>query len=305
MRKGLSRHSIVATCPVSPYPYLSRERIRRDLSDRGAAVRKSLGQNFLIDPNFIGRLSGHIRGDRTGIFSLIEIGPGLGALTHRLLEFADVQALEIDRVLAALLREQFGGNEHFSLIEGDARRTLTGLSAPVVCGNLPYYITTDLILDSLEVKGAEDLFFLVQSEFARRACAAQAESSFSVYLRNFGEPGLLERVPAGCFYPAPSVESAFFHVRLFARPIAPPSVLEPILRMSYRGKRKKLRNSWATGDALLPLEILTTAAKSIELDTEKRPEEIAIDRYHALALEVSALLGEDRDGEALPAGRGP
>lgn len=289
----MSRRPISVACPVSSYPYLSRERIRRDLADRGAAVRKSLGQNFLIDPNFIGRLSDHIRGHRTGGFSLIEIGPGLGALTHRLLEFAEVQALEIDRVLAALLREQFGANERFTLIEGDARRTLQGLSAPVVCGNLPYYITTDLILDALQVEGAEELFFLVQSEFARRACAAQAESSFSVYLRNFGEPRLLERVPAGCFYPAPSVESAFFHVRLFSRPICPPSVLEPILRMSYRGKRKKLRNSWSTGHALLSLDVLTAAASSIKLDTEKRPEEIAIDRYHALALEVLALLGSE------------
>lgn len=275
---------------MAAYPYLSRERIRRDLADRGAAIRKSLGQNFLIDPNFIEKLSAHVHAGREDIFSVIEIGPGLGALTHRLLDFARVQALEIDRVLAELLREQFAENERFSLIEGDARRTLHGLSAPVVCGNLPYYITTDLILESLRVTGVEDLFFLVQSEFARRACSAHAESSFAVYLRNFGDPVLLERVPAGCFFPAPAVESSFFHVRLHARPVASPDVLERILRMSYRGKRKKLRNSWSVGEEILPVSILMESAGSIGLDTEKRPEEIPIEGYHILARQVALLL---------------
>jgi 16S rRNA (adenine1518-N6/adenine1519-N6)-dimethyltransferase len=253
-----------------------------------------MGQNFLIDPNTIDRLVRPVQEalQTCSEPSLIEIGPGLGALTHRLIEFSPVTALELDPMLATLLRRQFEGQANFTLIEGDARRTLAGLTAPVLCGNLPYYITTELILESLGVPGVRHLFFLVQTEFAKRACAKTAESSFTVFLRNFGEVKLLERVPASCFYPVPSVESSFFTVQLYEER-APAAILEKLLRMSYRSKRKKIRNSWRVGEALLPVETVEDLAPSAGIDAEKRPEEIAIEAYHTLARLISANVAAD------------
>lgn len=272
------------------YPYFSRERIQSDLKELGGGIRKSMGQNFLIDPNTIERLVGPIREalQHCESPSVIEIGPGLGALTHRLVELAPVTALELDPMLATLLRRQFEGHPGFSLIEGDARRTLDGRTAPVLCGNLPYYITTELILKSLMLQGIKQLFFLVQTEFAKRACAKTAESSFTVYLRNFGEVRLLERVPASCFYPVPSVESSFFTVIRYEER-SPAHILEKVLRMSYRAKRKKIRNSWKNGEPLLPVEQLEEAARLVGIDTERRPEEIDIDAYHRLACQVEQI----------------
>lgn len=281
------------------YPYYSRERIQSDLRELGGAIRKSMGQNFLIDPNTIDRLVRpvHEALQTCSEPSVIEIGPGLGALTHRLIEHAPVTALELDPMLATLLRRQFEGQANFTLIEGDARRTLAGLTAPVLCGNLPYYITTELILESLGVPGVQHLFFLVQTEFAKRACAKTAESSFTVYLRNFGEVKLLERVPASCFYPVPSVESSFFTVQL-CKERAPAAILEKLLRMSYRSKRKKIRNSWRVGEALLPVETVEELAPSAGIDAEKRPEEIAIEAYHTLARLIAANVVADPERHA-------
>jgi 16S rRNA (adenine1518-N6/adenine1519-N6)-dimethyltransferase len=271
------------------FPYYSRDRIQSDLRRYGGAIRKSKGQNFLIDPSTIDRL---VRPVLDAVLSssspsLIEIGPGLGALTHRLIEHVPVTALELDPLLAKLLRQQFEGQENFTLIEGDARRTLAGLTAPVLCGNLPYYITTELILESLSVPGVQHLFFLVQTEFARRACARTAESSFTVYLRNFGEGKLLERVPATCFFPVPSVESSFITIARYEER-APAAILEKLLRMSYRGKRKKIRNSWRAGEALLPVELLEDLGPAAGVDCEKRAEEIDIEAYHSLARLIAA-----------------
>lgn len=276
------------------YPYYSRDRIQSDLRELGGAIRKSMGQNFLIDPNTIDRLVRPVQ-EALQICSepsVIEIGPGLGALTHRLIEYAPVTALELDPMLATLLRRQFEGQANFTLIEGDARRTLAGLTAPVLCGNLPYYITTELILESLSVPGVLHLFFLVQTEFAKRACAKTAESSFTVFLRNFGEVKLLERVPASCFFPVPSVESSFFTVQLYEER-APAAILEKLLRMSYRSKRKKIRNSWRVGEALLPVETVEDLAPAAGIDAEKRPEEIAIEAYHTLARMIAANVAAD------------
>ena len=281
------------------YPYYSRDRIQADLRELGGAIRKSMGQNFLIDPNTIDRLVRpvHEALQTCSEPSVIEIGPGLGALTHRLIEFSPVTALELDPMLATLLRRQFEGQANFTLIEGDARRTLEGLTAPVLCGNLPYYITTELILESLSVPGVQHLFFLEQTEFAKRACAKTAESSFTVFLRNFGEVKLLERVPASCFFPVPSVESSFFTVQLYEER-APVAILEKLLRMSYRSKRKKIRNSWRVGEALLPVETVEDLAPSAGIDAEKRPEEIAIEAYHDLARLIAANVVADPERHA-------
>lgn len=284
---------------VVVFPYYSRDRIRSDLRELGGSIRRSMGQNFLIDPNTIDRLVRPVHEALQACTepSVIEIGPGLGALTHRLIEFSPVKALELDPMLATLLRRQFEGKANFTLIEGDARHTLAGLTAPVLCGNLPYYITTELILESLAVPGVQHLFFLVQTEFAQRACAKTAESSFTVFLRNSGEVKLLERVPPSCFYPVPSVESSFITVKLYEER-APAAILEKLLRMSYRSKRKKIRNSWRMGEALLPVQIVEDLAPSAGMNVEKRPEEIPIEVYHTLARLIAANVAADPERHA-------
>lgn len=278
------------------YPYFSRERIKYDLSELGAALRKSKGQNFLIDPNSVSKIIQPIESTYNQFFKnsqIIEIGPGLGALTHRLVEFAPTLALEVDAVFVTLLKRLFHCNQNFQIIEGDARQILTNkkaptkssitatIKAPIIVGNLPYYISTELILASLEIEEAQYFFFLVQSEFANRLSASNAISSITVYVQNLVKVEQIHKVPPNAFFPTPKVNSTIFSMTRKDNPVSP-MILEKLLRMSYRSKRKKLRNSWQIGEAFFPIELLEDLASLLKIDTEKRPEQIEIEAFHQL-----------------------
>ncbi|MBW7856949.1 MAG: ribosomal RNA small subunit methyltransferase A [Leptonema sp. (in: Bacteria)] len=273
---------------LNKYPYFSRDRIKNDLSELGAALRKSKGQNFLIDPNSIEKLIHPILSTYNSLLHnnapqpIIEIGPGLGALTHRFVDFAKIIALEIDPVFVTLLKRLFQSNSNFQIIEGDARRTLLNVKAPMIVGNLPYYISTDLILTSLEIEAAHYFFYLVQSEFAERICASNAISSFTVYVQNLVQVKQISKIPPSAFFPAPKVDSTFFSMSRKLNSVSP-AILEKLLRMSYRAKRKKLRNSWRIGEPLLSIEMVEDLAETLNINIEKRPEQIEIEAFHQLA----------------------
>lgn len=279
------------------YPYFSRERIKYDLNELGAALRKSKGQNFLIDPNSVSKIIQPIESTYNHFFrdsQIVEIGPGLGALTHRLVEFAQTLAIEVDPVFVILLKRLFQHNKNFQIIEGDARQILankmapmksslmTTIKAPIIVGNLPYYISTELILASLEIKEAQYFFFLVQSEFANRLSASNAISSITVYVQNLVKVEQIHKVPPTAFFPTPKVNSTIFSMARKTDPVSP-IILEKLLRMSYRSKRKKLRNSWQIGEAFFPIELLEDLASLLNIDTEKRPEQIEIQAFHQLS----------------------
>lgn len=288
---------------MNEYPYLSPARIKelyREIGD--AAIRKRWGQNFLIDANHIRKIADQflLEGEKPG--KVFEIGPGLGALTWTLSQMGfSLSALEIDPVLVDLLKKIPG--DVFEIFSGDVRRILPpnpddvpgDLAAArnrleecdVVGGNLPYYISSEIITGLVGLGRWRRGVFLLQTEFARRAAARNSESSLSVFLSNFGEWHVSHHVPPNVFYPVPGVGSSVLVVDRFASPRVDPNTLEKILRISFRGKRKKLGNAWKMGETGdLNLEVLEKLAGEAGFDLSLRPDQIDPEFYFKLVATI-------------------
>ena len=220
---------------------------------QGHRARKRFGQNFLVDTHYIERIIDAVA-PRPGD-NLVEIGPGLGALTHRLIERATrIAAIEIDRDLAARLRETCGP-DRLALHEGDALAfdyATLGENLRVV-GNLPYNISSPLLFhlasfDSL----LRDIHVMLQREVVMRMAAAPATPDYgrlSVMLQAKFSVTRLFVIPPGAFQPAPKVDSAF--VRLVplgpARPaIADERLFARVVAAAFGQRRKTLRNALAS-----------------------------------------------------------
>lgn len=185
--------------------------------------RKRFGQHFLADPRALQRIVDALAPDASS--TVVEIGPGRGALTKRLAERARrVIAVEIDRDLAAHLRAAALG-DHLEIVEGDALEVswpaLAGTPFLLV-GNLPYYITTPLIFRALDPPRPERAVFLVQREVAERMTARAGTREYgalTVNVQVVADVEIVARVPAGAFHPKPSVESAIVRVVPRATPL--------------------------------------------------------------------------------------
>lgn len=292
---------------------LSPSEIRDLLKKHSGSVKKSLGQNFLTDPNQVRKMADAVTDAalKCGRLPVLEIGPGTGALTGALADRLKLQSnaagyicecVETDPVMVRILHERFADDiekGRLKIIQADAKKFLKheeGKEYAVIAGNLPYYITTDLILLSVAVAAVQQCFFLVQKEYAQRLTARDSRSSLTVYMANLSECEELFRVPAGCFYPAPSVESSFVRMQKKPEPHCNPEILEMILRMSFHARRKKLANTWINyikssqksrvKPGLKPVadeERLLEAAKICGLDTQKRAEQCSHEEFFKLA----------------------
>ncbi|MDR1191012.1 MAG: 16S rRNA (adenine(1518)-N(6)/adenine(1519)-N(6))-dimethyltransferase RsmA [Verrucomicrobiales bacterium] len=224
--------------------------IKRILAARNLRPLASLGQNFLFDQNICRQLVAWLApaaGDR-----VVEIGPGLGALTGLLLGHEiHLTALEIDRGLCAQLRETFGARANFTLVEGDAVATLPAVSGcDRVIGNLPYNVSTPLLVALLQRPAPPRRgVFMLQKEMAARLGAAPRTKDYgavSVLLQAYYHIELLRTLGGGVFYPAPAVASAV--VRLTLRDDRPAFAagrrrdFYQFVRQGFSQRRKKLRN---------------------------------------------------------------
>jgi 16S rRNA (adenine1518-N6/adenine1519-N6)-dimethyltransferase len=188
------------------------------------APRKRLGQHFLTDPRILGRIADvlHITSDDT----VVEIGPGRGALTEQLVSRAKrVVAIEIDRDLAKLLREKYAGDDRVTIIESDVLDVNLGEAAGepyLVAGNVPYNITTPILFHALEHPRATRAVYLVQREVAERVVAAPASENYgalSVNVQALASAELVFKIAAGAFTPPPKVESAVLRITPLAEPL--------------------------------------------------------------------------------------
>ncbi|MCE9500750.1 MAG: 16S rRNA (adenine(1518)-N(6)/adenine(1519)-N(6))-dimethyltransferase RsmA [Leptospira sp.] len=282
------------------YPFFKVAAIREFLKSHDSNVLKKWGQNFLIDPNVVRIIVNAMPLNvLTGIDAIVEIGPGLGALTCRLVEFKkELLLFEIDPVLCNYLREaDFLRNMKFSLFEGDALEKLPAIKTRKVFifGNLPYYITSDLLVSFLKnFENLEGGIFMVQKEFAHRLC--REISSFSVFSSAFGEFKILKNVRASCFYPAPKAESAviqFFPDRISTyKKKEKIEILELLLKTFFWGKRKTLHKSLIDAPFIDESEIAASTpdfrARILDsilksgIDARKRPEELTKKDFHRI-----------------------
>ncbi|HUB66231.1 MAG TPA: 16S rRNA (adenine(1518)-N(6)/adenine(1519)-N(6))-dimethyltransferase RsmA [Candidatus Methylacidiphilales bacterium] len=241
---------------------MTAKEIRAVLESRGLRPLKQFGQNFLHDRNLARWLAGRaLEGLAPGV-RVVEVGPGLGALTEFLLDGGrTLVALEKDRGLCAFLRERFAGDivsGRFDLREGDALGLLPRLDfAPaVICGNLPYYISTPLLMECLRLPAAPvRLFFLVQKEVGQRLAAppgGKVYGALSVIVQAGYDVALARALPGSVFYPPPEVESVAVLLTPRAQPLVPFAARDSFMKTVQRGfsqRRKKLSNLLPVADA--------------------------------------------------------
>ena len=234
--------------------YDSPKEIERVLSEKGLAMTKKFGQNFLVSPSGREKLVKLM--DLEEGMKVWEIGPGLGAITHMILkENVDLYSFEIDHGFASLLSgPAFGDESRFTLVEGDALKTLFKkrlLPLPDrIVGNLPYNVGSVMIAKLIENSYLPPLMvFTLQKEVVDRMTAKTGEddySSFSVLTQIDYENKLMLKLPRGCFWPQPNVESAVVVMRKRETPLVSEElrpIFIPLVRDLFQQRRKTVRNN--------------------------------------------------------------
>lgn len=272
--------------------------LRRLLAAERLRPRRSLSQNFLTDPEALDAIVAAAElepGDR-----VVEVGPGLGVLTRRLLAAgASVLAVELDPRLAAWLRGELEDVPAFELIEADAltihpREAFPGQSFKLVA-NIPYHITSPLLHAFLEGERPPELtVLLVQAEVAERVAAPPGQMSYlSVFVQNVAQADVVANVPAAAFEPAPKVDSAVLRLRRRADPPIPVGAgREPFYRIvqaGFRQRRKQLHNGLGR-ELPVAREALAAGLAACGIDPERRPQTLSVDEWACLAAQLTPFL---------------
>jgi 16S rRNA (adenine1518-N6/adenine1519-N6)-dimethyltransferase len=264
---------------------------RRRPSARGAypPVRKSLGQHFLHDSRALERIVDALQ--LTGTETVVEIGPGRGALTDRLLpRCRRLVLVEYDRALAQLLRDRYAAVPSVTVVEADVLATDLGAAAGgpyVLVGNVPYYITTPILFHALQPTRPERAVFLVQREVAERLAAPPGSRTYgalTVNVRAVATVELVARVPPGAFKPPPRVESAVVRITPVATPLVRPEEEAGFrtLVLELFGMRRKQMRRIVRSVAALDAERAEAVLREAGIDPDARPETLAPEAFAAL-----------------------
>lgn len=272
----------------------------KELFERhGFSFTKSLGQNFLINPAVCPKIA-EMGGAKPGVCAL-EIGTGVGVLTKELAERCDkVIAVEIDTSLKPILEETLADYDNVEIVFADVMETdLAALLAEkaggmetVVCANLPYYITSPVIMRVLESRlPITAMTVMVQREAADRICAKPGTrdcGAISCAVSYYSDPKLLFRVNRGSFMPSPNVDSAV--IRLDVKPAAdiPPEeerLLFRIIRASFSQRRKQIVNP-LSGELNISKSDLSALMASAGIKPTARAEELTLEDFGRLTKAV-------------------
>jgi 16S rRNA (adenine1518-N6/adenine1519-N6)-dimethyltransferase len=273
--------------------------VKKLLAKHGATLSKALGQNFLINPSVCPRMAELCgAGENTCV---IEIGPGIGVLTVELARLAKkVVAVELDKRLIPVLGDTLSGLDNVKVINADVMKTDLaavinqefGGGETVICANLPYYITSPVIMYLLESKlPVKSVTVMVQKEAARRLCAAPGEreaGAVSCAVSYYAEPHMLFDVSPGSFLPPPTVVSSV--IRLDIRSAPPVSVSDEglmfrIIRAAFGQRRKTLVNALTAGLSL-PKESVAKIVELAGFPTAVRGETLTLDGFARLTQAV-------------------
>lgn len=253
--------------------------------------KKRFGQNFLTDPGYASRIVelASLSPDDT----VIEIGPGRGAITKLLAETGcRVIALEVDRDLLDNLRESFSGNDKVEVIETDALKfdfaTLDVKGKIKVVANLPYNVATPILFHLFENrKLIERMVLMFQLEVGKRIVAKPGGKDYgalSIFPQLYSDVSIAFKLPPGAFFPPPKIFSAVLSFELLVKPryaVKDLNSLEKLVKTAFSQRRKKLSNSVKN---LLPkgadIDALFTRAG---IDASKRPEELTVEEFCRLS----------------------
>lgn len=260
--------------------------IKDILSRHGFTFSKSLGQNFLINPSVCPKMAEFSGADK-GV-GVIEIGPGIGVLTNELCKLADkVVAIELDKRLLPVLEETLGEYDNLKVVNADVLETdlhklieeeFSGMEV-VVCANLPYYITSPVIMKLLEDKlPISAITVMVQKEAAQRICAevgSRQSGAVTVSVNYYAKPEMLFSVSAGSFMPAPKVDSAVIRLNVLDEPpvkVNDEKKFFSVVKASFSQRRKVISNSLSSGlslDKSKTAEVLEKSGVPLNARAEK------------------------------------
>lgn len=271
--------------------------IKRILTRHGFTFSKALGQNFLIDPSVCPRMAAALEADdHTGV---LEIGPGIGVLTKELSAVCGrVAAVELDRRLPDVLAETLADCPNVQVVPGDVLQMdlqalfadqFAGCDRSQVCANLPYYITTPVLMRLLESElPIERLVVMVQLEAAKRLCAPLGTrdcGAVSAAVEYYTQAEILFEVGRESFYPSPNVDSAV--IALTRRQQPPVQVTDEgyffrVVKGAFLQRRKTLANSLNAALGV-PKAELTALFQSLGLSATARAEQLTMSQMAALA----------------------
>lgn len=252
-------------------------------------IRKRLGQHFLTDTRTLDKIADVL--DITRADTVIEIGPGRGALTDRLADRAGrLITIEVDKMLVPILQKRYADRPHVSVIESDVLQLALGEVAGgpyLLAGNVPYYITTPIIFHAMTRPRPQRAVFLVQREVADRAVAPPGSKEYgalSVNLQALATVTLRGVVKPSAFNPPPSVESAILHLAPRVDPVITEdeeAAFRKLVIASFGLRRKQLRRVVRTVRGL-SAEQADVALNAAGLDPEARPETLSAAQFAGL-----------------------
>lgn len=269
----------------------------RDLCARhGFTLSKGFGQNFIVNPGVCPKIV-----EAAGIgpeWGVLEVGPGIGVLTRELARrAARVVAVEVDNRLPPLLAETLAGYDNVEIVMQDIlkvdiaaliREKFAGMPV-AVCANLPYYITSPILMRLLEEKlPIRQITVMVQKEAAERICAApgtRQAGAISYAVAYYAKPQVLFSVQPGSFYPPPKVTSAVIRLEVHPEPPVPvpdEAAYFRLVRAAFGQRRKTAANAISAGLGL-PKAQVTAAMEQAGLPATARPEQLTLEQFAALS----------------------
>ncbi|MGX8709119.1 MAG: 16S rRNA (adenine(1518)-N(6)/adenine(1519)-N(6))-dimethyltransferase RsmA [bacterium] len=273
--------------------------IKNILARHGFHFSKSLGQNFLINPDVCPRMAEEC-GAQKGV-GVLEIGPGVGVLTAELAKRADkVVSVELDKKLLPVLDDTLSGYRNVKIVNEDILkadlRKLIGTEFSdvevAVCANLPYYITSPVIMRLLEERlPIRSVTVMVQKEAAERLCAlpgTRACGAVSAAVRYFAEPEVLFEVNRDNFFPPPNVDSAVIHLKIRKKPpvkINREKDFFALVKAAFGQRRKTVLNAVAAGLSL-DRAVVAAALERAGIAPTARAEQLSMEQLAALSNEV-------------------
>ncbi|MBE6667605.1 MAG: 16S rRNA (adenine(1518)-N(6)/adenine(1519)-N(6))-dimethyltransferase RsmA [Ruminococcaceae bacterium] len=262
--------------------------------------RKEFGQNFLTNHTVVEDIADNCCDNAHS--TILEIGPGIGSLTRELAErYENVVALEIDKGLIPVLKYTLGEYRNVTVINEDVMKAdLDAILAPYfekgpvsVCANLPYYITTPILMKLLE-SGLpfENITIMIQSEVADRLCAPPGGKdcgAITAVLNYYGSPEKLFKVSAGNFIPAPKVDSSVVRIRLYPeKPVKPldEATFFKTIRAAFEQRRKTLPNALSAVFSDISKEDITEIIVSCGHEPTIRGEKLSVEDFAKLSDEL-------------------
>lgn len=293
---SIQEHNEQSTAAVKPasIEVATPKRTKEIIAKYGFSFKKSLGQNFLIDQNILNNIVAAAELDETK--GALEIGPGIGALTQRLAKAAGkVTAIEIDNRLIPILKDILADEQQTTVIHGDVLKLdlkqlfadqFAGVSGVSVVANLPYYVTTPILMKLLEEKlPLEHIVVMIQKEVAERMAAkpgGKEYGSLSVAVQYYCVPKVVCTVPHTVFIPQPNVDSAVIKLSLRDKPavdVPDEDHFFRVVQASFAQRRKTLANNLTAFVGKEQREALTEMLLKNQIDPTRRGETLSLEEF--------------------------